>query len=191
MAAPLFAQGAGKRRAVQEHVVLAREVQDQVLCLASPSGGQRYEYRAILEVSGINYHLKSDEEQQFIADQFQRFLAGLNHPIQILVRVLPLNIEPSLRRLQLPSDGRPSVTSSLALAMVQFLRGLAAQRTTPTGEPVVLDWWAASQRNANRLIVAPPGAGKSFKTKLDILRMHLMMTCMGLRAYGLELLSLY
>jgi hypothetical protein len=129
MAAPLFAQGAGKRRAVQAHIVLAREVQDQVLCLASPSGGQRYEYRAILEVSGINYHLKSDEEQQFIADQFQRFLAGLNHPIQILVRVLPLNVEPSLRRFQLPQDGRPSVTSSLALAMVQFLRGLAAQRT--------------------------------------------------------------
>ena len=41
---------------------------------------------------------------------------------------------------------------------------------THTGEPVILDWWAKTNRNANRLIVAPSGAGKSFKAKLDIIR---------------------
>ncbi len=41
---------------------------------------------------------------------------------------------------------------------------------TPAGEPIFLDWWSTVQRNANRLIVAPSGSGKSFKAKLDLIR---------------------
>jgi conjugal transfer ATP-binding protein TraC len=43
---------------------------------------------------------------------------------------------------------------------------------TPAGDPVLLDWWAAEMRNANRLMVAPSGAGKSYKCKLDLVRMY-------------------
>ena len=116
------------RHAVQTHYVAAREVRSNVLCLASPSGSQKREYRAILEVSGVNYHLKSEEEQLLINDQFQLFLAGLNHPLQIMIRVLPLNLEPYLKRFQVSAlDG--NVLSTLAQGMVQFLSGLASGRT--------------------------------------------------------------
>ncbi len=41
---------------------------------------------------------------------------------------------------------------------------------TPAGDPIFLDWWSSVQRNANRIIVAPSGSGKSFKAKLDLIR---------------------
>jgi len=107
------------RQAVQTHYVAAREVHSSVLCLASAPGSQKREYRAILEVSGVNYHLKSEEEQLLLNDQFQQFLAGLNYPLQIMIRVLPLNLEPYLKRFQVPAPSG-NVLSTLAQAMVQF-----------------------------------------------------------------------
>lgn len=41
---------------------------------------------------------------------------------------------------------------------------------TPAGDPIFLDWWSPTQRNANRLLVAPSGSGKSFKAKVDLIR---------------------
>ncbi len=124
----MFASIAHKNKGyVQATYVAAREVQDDVLCLASARGPHQREYLAILEVSGVNYHLKSEEEQSLITDLFQLFLTGLSHPIQLLVRVLPLNLEPYLEQFHLPSTEH--ALSPLAGAMVQFLRGLASQRT--------------------------------------------------------------
>ncbi len=61
----------------------------------------------------------------------------------------------------------PFLSASLMMS-TGLLEGI-----THTGEPVIVDWWAKTQRNANRLIVAPSGTGKSFKAKLDIIRAHL------------------
>src|SRR5258708_38970263 len=91
------------RHAVQTHYVAARVVHSSVLWLASAPGSQKREYRAILEVSGVNSHLKSEGEQLLLNDQFQQFLAGLNYPLQIMIRVLPLNLEPYLKRFQVPA----------------------------------------------------------------------------------------
>lgn len=81
-----------------------------------------------------------------------------------------------LRRDQAPI----ALASHEASATFPFLSGSLMMATgllegiTHTGEPVILDWWAKTNRNANRLIVAPSGAGKSFKAKLDIIRAHLL-----------------
>ncbi len=52
-------------------------------------------------------------------------------------------------------------------------RGVLEGVTLGGNEPVILDWWDPSLRNANRLIVAPSGAGKSFKAKVDTIRSQL------------------
>ena len=56
---------------------------------------------------------------------------------------------------------------------------------THTGEPIILDWWAKTHRNANRLIVAPSGAGKSFKAKLDVIRAHLWYNQSDIKQHGM------
>jgi type IV secretory pathway VirB4 component len=55
-----------------------------------------------------------------------------------------------------------------------FIRdGILEGITMHGNEPIMSDWWHEEQRNANRLFVAPSGAGKSFKAKLDTIRSHL------------------
>ena len=70
------------------------EVHDDVLVLKN--GG----IRAALEVSSINFNLKSEEEQQSIIQGYQRFLNALNFPIQILVRSRKLDIDRYLEDLR-------------------------------------------------------------------------------------------
>lgn len=50
--------------------------------------------------------------------------------------------------------------------------GAILEGITPQREPIVYDRWRLF--NANRLIVAPSGSGKSFKIKIDILRSFVM-----------------
>lgn len=44
-----------------------------------------YNYRAIIEVSSINYDLKTQAEKDIIEVNFNRFINSLNHPISIFV----------------------------------------------------------------------------------------------------------
>ena len=48
---------------------------------------------AILEVTPINFSIKTDEEKEAIIKGFQKFLNSLDFPIQILITTIPLNIE--------------------------------------------------------------------------------------------------
>jgi hypothetical protein len=63
------------------------EVHDDILVLKD--GG----LRAVLEVTSINFNLKSEEEQNAILQSYQRFLNALNFPVQVLVRSRKLDID--------------------------------------------------------------------------------------------------
>jgi hypothetical protein len=115
------------RRSVQQRYVAAREVREDVLCLASPTHPWRRDYCAVLEVSGLTYHLKSEDEQQLITQQFQRMLCGLPYPLQILVRILPLDLSAYLRRFQAPS-GAGAALFMLSASFLQFFRDLSTRR---------------------------------------------------------------
>jgi len=56
--------------------------------------------RQILLVSGINFDLKSEEEQGMIIGSFQNLFNALNFSIQIFVHSRKLNIESYLERLE-------------------------------------------------------------------------------------------
>ncbi len=49
--------------------------------------------RAILEVSSVNFNLKSEAEQNSIILAYQRFLNSLSFPVEILMRSYKLDIE--------------------------------------------------------------------------------------------------
>jgi hypothetical protein len=69
-------------------------VHDDVLVLKN--GG----LRAILEVSSVNFNLKSEDEQTAILKSYQAFLNALNFPVQILIRSRKLDIDQYLENLK-------------------------------------------------------------------------------------------
>lgn len=86
--------------------------------------------------------------------------------------------------LPLHTQGAATAFPFLATGLLQadgILEGI-----TETGELVILNPWSAGMHNANRLIVGPPGGGKSQKAKADILRQALTYSYAqsGTRAHG-------
>jgi len=55
--------------------------------------------RRVLMVSGINFDLKSEEEQNLITSAYQNFLNTLDFSVQIVIHSRKLNIEKYLARL--------------------------------------------------------------------------------------------
>ncbi len=56
--------------------------------------------RSVLEVSSINFNLKSEEEQNAIIGSYQQFLNALSFPVQLLVRSRKLDIDTYLSDLR-------------------------------------------------------------------------------------------
>lgn len=61
-------------------------VRDGVLMLP----GRRY--RVVLEVSSINFELKSEDEQDAIIETYQSFLNSLTCPVQLLMRIREMDM---------------------------------------------------------------------------------------------------
>lgn len=75
----------GSSAATQQFVDVA-EVKEDVIVLKNGS------LRAILEVSAINFDLKSTDEQSAIISHYQGFLNSLDFPIQVLITSRRFNI---------------------------------------------------------------------------------------------------
>jgi type IV secretory pathway VirB4 component len=64
--------------------------------------------RGVLNVSAINYDLKSTQEQEAIIDQYKNFLNSLDFPIQILINSRKINIEKYLEFIERKEKDQPS-----------------------------------------------------------------------------------
>ncbi len=51
------------------------------------------QYRMVLEVSSVNFELKSEDEQDALIDAYQSFLNSLSSPLQILIRVREMDMD--------------------------------------------------------------------------------------------------
>lgn len=51
------------------------------------------QYRAVLELSSINFELKSEAEQDALIETYQSFLNSLSTPLQIIVRVREMDMD--------------------------------------------------------------------------------------------------
>jgi hypothetical protein len=85
------------------------------------------ECRAVLEARGLNFALRSETEQDAILAGFRRFLNGLSYPVQLLVRVVPTDIDRYLACLRAPANDA-SLRQLLADHQA-FVRRLAGERT--------------------------------------------------------------
>ncbi|GAC1391370.1 MAG: hypothetical protein NVSMB46_03640 [Candidatus Saccharimonadales bacterium] len=69
-------------------------VRDGILQLSN------HRYRAILQISSLNFELKSEAEQDAIIDTYQSFLNSLSTPIQILVRIREMDLDKYISDMQ-------------------------------------------------------------------------------------------
>jgi hypothetical protein len=85
---------------VQQHFVHAREIMGEVLCLYAPLSPTKRSYCTILEISTINFLLKSSEEQDALVERYRSMLKALTFPVQIIVRNQPLDLQPYIALVQ-------------------------------------------------------------------------------------------
>jgi hypothetical protein len=76
-----------KKIASSRGQIALRGVQDDLLLLPGNK------YRAVLQVSSINFELKSEAEQDALIDTYQSFLNSLASDLQIIVRVRELDLD--------------------------------------------------------------------------------------------------
>jgi hypothetical protein len=77
-----------------QQFVEIKEIRDGIIYLKS--GG----LRKILMVSGVNFDLKSEDEQSIILNTFQNFLNGLDFPIQFFIHSRKVNVEKYLSSME-------------------------------------------------------------------------------------------
>jgi len=90
-------------------------------------GGQ---YRAVLDVGATNLSLHGDSELEALVASYAAFLNSLTFPVQIVVRVLPIDIERYLDDLERrAAREQTDLLADLARDHVAFLRRMARSRT--------------------------------------------------------------
>lgn len=82
------------QQASSQQFVDVEEIREGVIVLKNNS------YKAILEISSLNFDLKSSEEQDAIIYQYQNFINSLDFTVQILIHSRRFNIKPYLEKLR-------------------------------------------------------------------------------------------
>ena len=76
----MFGLRKSKNKASSRGQIAIKGVRDGILILPNN------EYRAILQVSSLNFELRSEEEQDAIIDTYESFLNSVGTNLQILIR---------------------------------------------------------------------------------------------------------
>ena len=76
-------------------------VRDNVLILPNEH------YRVVLQVSSVNFELKSDAEQDALIEIYQSFLNSLACPLQIIVRVRETDMDKYLEEFRVKKEHEP------------------------------------------------------------------------------------
>lgn len=125
-----------KLASIQHHYVRAREVRGDVLCLFSATSPTRRVYRAILDVSALNFLLKSEEEQEALVERYRGLLKSLTFSLQILLRHQRLDLRPYVAQLREQIPHLPEVSEQveaswqdLASGLEDLLRQLGSKKT--------------------------------------------------------------
>jgi type IV secretory pathway VirB4 component len=98
MPTPLVKQNAGNSL----ELVDIKEIRNNVVVLKD--GG----LRQIIMVGGVNFALKSEDEQNLIVQAYQNFLNGIDFPLQVIVHSRKVNIDAYIDTLLKRKENEPS-----------------------------------------------------------------------------------
>lgn len=83
-----------KQRASSRSQIAIEGARDGILILP------KRRYRAVLEVSSLNFELKSEDEQDAIIETYESFLNSVGTPLQILIRTREIDMDGYLAELR-------------------------------------------------------------------------------------------
>lgn len=97
----MFALQKSKSKTSSRNQIAIKGVQDGILMLPNN------EYRSILQVSSLNFELRSDEEQDAIMDTYESFLNSVGSSLQILIRTREIDMDKYLEDLKIRLEDEP------------------------------------------------------------------------------------
>lgn len=113
-------QKSNKKTSARQQINI-KGVRDGVLLLP------RNQYRVVLEVSSVNFELKSEDEQDALIDTYESFLNSLPSPLQILVRTRELDMSKYLADLDTRlSEEKEKIYKSQLQNYSEFVQELVA-----------------------------------------------------------------
>ena len=158
-----------------------KEVRDNILMLPNN------QYRAILNVSSLNFELKSEEEQDAIIDTYESFLNSVGSNLQILIRTREIDMDKYLEELTERLDGEAEPVYRKQLKNYdEFIRSLITTNKILTRHFYVVIPYAASGKADFELIK------EQLNQKVDIVSKG--MTRLGMHTKqlsSLEVLDLF
>ncbi len=102
----------------QRHLRISEITNDTVIL---KNGG----VRAVLEVSAVNFNLKSEAEQTAIISSYQSFLNTLEHPVQIVIQSRKLELDTYLNSLSAKSNDQTNeLLKQQTLEYVDYIKRL-------------------------------------------------------------------
>jgi len=115
----MFAIQKSKNKTSSRPQIAIKSVRDGILSL--PHG----QYRAVLQVSPVNFELKSEDEQDAIIETYESFLNSVGTSLQILVRTREIDMDKYLEDLhdQLDDENEPVYRDQLEY-YEEFIRSL-------------------------------------------------------------------
>lgn len=117
----MFALQKSAKKASARQQINIKGVRDGVLLLP------RNQYRLAIEVSSVNFELKSEDEQDALIDTYESFLNSLPCPLQIIVRVRELDMSKYLADLQSRlDDEKEEIYQSQIRNYSEFVQDLVA-----------------------------------------------------------------
>lgn len=173
-----------RRTASAQELLPLDDVIDDVVRLRSG------EYRAALQAGCVNFALKSEAEQDAILVGYRRFLNGLSHPLQLLVRVVPTDVDAYIRAIDDGAATGHEMLRRIARDHEAFVRRIARERTLLDRRFYVVIPCAASAVSGPRRMPWRRQADRD-RARLDFLaaRRQLAFRCAelerGLAAFGI------
>ena len=158
--------------------------------------------RRVLMVSGINFELKSEEEQNIIIYAYQNFLNTLDFSAQIIIHSRKMNIESYLAKLgQRQSSEENELLKNQISEYIEFIHSFIETNAVmeknffvvvpydpiviPGGGKKILDVFNFSGKKNK-----DPGAEESFEQKLIQLNQRTDQVISGLSQIGLRVVAL-
>ena len=177
----MFALQKSKTKSSSRQQIAIKGVRDGILLLPNN------QYRAVLEVSSLNFELKSEEEQDAIIDTYESFLNSVGSSLQILIRTREIDMDRYLEELNERLHGETEKVYKQQLKNYdEFIRSLITTNKILTRHFYLIVPYTATSKTDFELVQ------EQLNLKLDIMAKG--MTRLGMHTKelsSLEVLDLF
>jgi len=177
----MFALQKSSSKASARQQIDIKGVKDGMLHL---SGGH---YRVVLQVSSLNFELKSEDEQDALIDTYESFLNSVGCPLQILIRTREIDMDKYLSELnERLSHEKEAIYIAQIKNYDEFIRSLIANNKILTRHFYVIVPYDAPSKTDSELVQ------EQLNLRVDIVSKGLSR--LGMRAQqlsSLEVLDLF